>query len=73
MTALVLALVTLGGCAGGGRPRGEWTKPGVAASAQRHDEYVCEREATLRGATKDDAAAVFAACMRARGYALVGP
>jgi hypothetical protein len=73
MTPLALVLVALAGCAGTSWPRGEWTKPGVAASAQRHDEYECEREVALRRATGAEASALFAACMRARGYAHVGP
>jgi hypothetical protein len=44
-------------------------KVGVAASTQRHDEYECEREAVLRRGRAAETAAVFAACMQARGYA----
>ena len=68
-----LALVALAGCAATAWPRGEWTKPGVAATVQRRDEYECERAAVRgRGAAADTAAA-FAACMRARGYARATP
>lgn len=47
-----LALVALAGCAATTWPRGEWTKPGVAAPVHRRDEYECERAAVAdrRGA-----------------------
>lgn len=68
-----LALVALAGCAATTWPRGEWTKPGVAAAAQRHDEYECERAAVRERAAPGDRAAAFAACMRARGYTRASP
>lgn len=67
-----LALAGLAGCAGIAARTGEWTKPGITAAAQRHDEYECERQAVMRRETAADvAAAVFADCMRARGYTRV--
>ena len=69
-----LALVALAGCAATTWPRGEWTKPGVAAPVQRRDEYECERAAVReRGTAAADTAAAFAACMRARGYTRATP
>jgi hypothetical protein len=66
--APALALVALTGCTATTWPRGAWTKPDVAAATQRHDEYECERQ-TVRHETAAEKAAVYAACMRARGYA----
>ena len=66
---LALALAASTGCAATTWPRGEWTKPGVAAAVQRHDEYECERDAVVRGGTAAARAEAFAACMRKRGYA----
>lgn len=66
---LALALTAVTGCAATTWPRGDWTKPGVTAVVQRHDEYECERDAVVRGGTAAARAEVFAACMRARGYA----
>ncbi|HEU5323749.1 MAG TPA: hypothetical protein VFX28_23305 [Methylomirabilota bacterium] len=61
-----LVLLVLAGCAGTAWPRGEWVKPGVTAEARRRDEYECERRATRE---RDSAPpAVYAECMRARGY-----
>lgn len=68
-----LALVALAGCAATAWPRGEWTRPGVAAPAQRRDEYECEREAVLRRGAAAETAGAFAACMRARGYTRAAP
>lgn len=68
-----LALVALAGCTATTWPRGEWTKPGVAAAIQRRDEYECERAAVLRRGTPGETAAAFAACMRARGYTRAAP
>ena len=66
-TAGALTLLLLAGCAA---PAGwgEWTKAGVDTSVQRRDEYECRRGAVLRRGTAAETAAVFAACMRARGY-----
>jgi hypothetical protein len=65
---LFLVLAAVAGCTATTWPRGTWTKPDVAAATQRHDEYECEREAVRRETTADRAT-VYAACMRARGYA----
>ena len=64
----VPALLLLAGCATAPSFPGEWTKPGVELSAQRRDEYECQREAVLRHATAGERATAFAACMQARGY-----
>ena len=66
-TVGALTLLVLTGCAA---PAGwgEWTKAGVDASVQRRDQYECQRQAVLRGGTAAVSAAVFAACMHARGY-----
>jgi hypothetical protein len=66
-----LAAVTflaLAGCAAPAGSWGEWTKGGVDASVQRRDEYECQRRATLGRGTSAETAAIFAACMQARGY-----
>ena len=68
-----VALVVLAGCAATGWPRGEWTKPGVAAPVQRRDEYECEREAVRERGAAAERAAAFAACMRARSYTRAAP
>jgi hypothetical protein len=70
-----LAAVTflaLAGCAAAAGSWGEWTKLGIDASVQRRDEYECQRQATLRHGTAPETAAVFGACMRARGYQRAG-
>jgi hypothetical protein len=65
------------GCAGTAWPRGAWTKPGVDLAHQRRDEYECERRANVaqRAAAGDagagEASAVYAQCMRERGYRLL--
>ena len=66
---LALALVAVTGCKATAWPRGTWTRSGVTAATQRHDEYECEREAVVRHETAAERSAVFAECMRARGYA----
>jgi hypothetical protein len=67
-TVSVLTLLALAGCAAPAGPWWEWTKAGVDASVQRRDQYECQRQAVLRGGTAAETAAVFAACMHARGY-----
>jgi hypothetical protein len=63
-----LGFLALAGCTASVGPWGEWTKAGVDPSGQRRDEYECQRQATLQRGTSPETAAVFAACMRARGY-----
>jgi hypothetical protein len=70
--AVALTLVTLAGCAAPAGSWGEWTRAGIDVSVQRRDEYECRRQAVLRRATETETAALFAACMRARGYQRVG-
>jgi hypothetical protein len=67
-TAGALILLALAGCAAPAGSWGEWTKAGVEAPVQRRDEYECQRQAVLRRGTATETAAVFAACMQARGY-----
>lgn len=61
------AILLSGGCVGADWQRGTWVKPGVEPEQQRRDQYECERYA-VTNAVDERRAALYAECMRTRGY-----
>jgi hypothetical protein len=62
-----LALTMLG-CVSPDWPLGTWVKPGASRAQQLRDEYACERYATVARGPDDSPAALYAECMRSKGY-----
>jgi hypothetical protein len=65
---VLLAVLVLVGCAPTSASGGVWRQPGVSRQRQVRDEYECERQAVLSDRRAGAQAALFAACMKARGY-----